>query len=435
MKKRALLLFLVSILFLHCGGGNKDEEVNVEKLKFVEQKDIRQTAEPPLKLKNGYNFSVLAPRAKYVSLVGDFNNWLDNRHPMEKNEFGVWSITIALKKGVYSYKFNIDGAWVIDQNNSQIVKDSLGDRRSLIEITEDTAFYREPVYFGYTNAFAPLASMSGILFTYNDKMARHVYVSGTFNNWEKEDFPLEKNINGIWHGYVQIPKGDYFYKFAVDGLWKHDPANPERTDDGYGDYKSGLRVLQDIEDRPDKPLPIDYEIVRFKFYNRKLPSQYTVSVIGDFNGWQTNLNIMTDDDFNKEWFTTVRLQEGEYYYKFFLAGRDFFDPENEVRKISPEGKEANYLKIVTGHDQLNIKFTYFNPQAGKVNLAGDFNNWDVEADAFQKDQYGLWYVVKKLTRGRYLYQYVVDNRWMPDINNPYTALDANGDMNSYLEIK
>lgn len=433
MKKG--LLFAVFLLLLAGCAGKKDEEVNLEKLKYKDQKDARKTAEAPVKLKDGYNFSVFAPDARVVSLVGDFNNWLDNRHPMQKNENGVWFVTVPLKKGEYSYKFNIDNVWVVDHNNPEAVKDTLGDRRSLLMVKEDTLYYKEPVYFGYTNAFLPRVTMSGVLFAYQDRFARNVSVAGTFNSWEKNDFPLKKNINGVWYGYVQIPKGEYEYKYVVDGLWKHDPVNPASIDDGFGDIKSRLVVEQDIEDRPDRPLPIDYEIVRFRFYDKNLPSSYSISVLGTFNDWRSNLTVMRDDDYDKEWFTTVRLKEGEYYYKFLLAGREFFDPENGARQISPENKEASYLKIVLPRDEVLVKFTYKGDRARDVFLAGDFNNWNAEADRMEKDQYGLWYRVKRLTRGRYLYQYVVDGKWMTDMNNPYAVRDPNNDMNSYLEIR
>lgn len=432
--KYQIIFLLGLLLFYQCGGGTSDE-TDPTRLNYKAQEDLRTTAEAPLKIKDGYNFSILAPKAKNVTLVGDFNNWIDNRNPMEKNKYGVWSVTIPLKKGVYSYKFNIDGNWIIDKNNPEVVKDTLGDRRSLIEIKDEPEFYHEPIYFGYTNAFPPVITMSGVLFTYNDKFAQQVTVAGTFNNWEKNDFPLQKNKNGIWSGYVQIPKGEYYYKFVVDGLWKYDVQNPDSIDDGSGDYKSHLVIERDIEDRADKPFRIDYEIVRFHFYNKNLPSAYRISVIGDFNDWRSNVNIMLDDDYDKEWFTTVRLKEGEYYYKFLLTGKEFFDPENDLRKETPEGKEANYLKISIPNKMMNIKFTYYNNKAKKVSLVGDFNHWDVEVDVMEKDQYGLWYIVKKLTTGKYAYQYIVDNQWLLDLSNPYTVVDQNGDMNSFLEVK
>jgi len=42
--------------------------------------------------KNGWTYREWAPNAKALFLVGDFNNWEQFTHPLEKNEFGIWEI-------------------------------------------------------------------------------------------------------------------------------------------------------------------------------------------------------------------------------------------------------------------------------------------------------------------------------------------------------
>lgn len=434
--RHVILILLIFCLFVNCGKFKREEEeIDYDKLVYHPIEDIRKKAGPPIRAKGGYNFSIRSPDAKYVSLVGDFNNWIDNRAPMKKNKRKVWSITIPLKKGTYSYKFNIDGVWVLDNSNPKWAKDRMGDRRSIIEITKDVDFYKEPIYFGITNVSAPVINRNGVRFFYRDKFAQKVSVAGTFNNWEKDQFDLEKNKYGIWSIVVQIPKGDYYYKYCADGLWKYDNNNPEKADDGQGDYKSVLKIEYDIEDRAGPPFIINYEIVRFTFYNKDLPSKYNISVMGDFNQWRSNMNIMTDDDFDHEWSTTVRLKTGEYYYKFYLAGKEFFDTSNAIKKESPDGREANYLKISLPFKKRNVKFSYKNLSAKKVHIVGDFNNWNPEADPMLRDQYGLWYIVKKLQPGKYAYQYIVDGEWITDPSNIKTIYDINGDMNSFCVLK
>ena len=56
--------------------------------------------------KNGYFFAVWAPNAQSVSVVGDFNNWDSQTHPMQgPNEVGIWTLFIpGLKEGdIYKY--------------------------------------------------------------------------------------------------------------------------------------------------------------------------------------------------------------------------------------------------------------------------------------------------------------------------------------------
>ncbi|MBU1078116.1 MAG: hypothetical protein KKH98_12535 [Spirochaetes bacterium] len=436
MKIRTVIIIIIGLLFLlGCGGKKEDEKMDESKLVYKPVEDTREEAAPPEKTEYGYNFSIKAPKANYVSIVGDFNNWLDNRTPMVKNKYGVWSITIPLKRGIYSYKFNIDNTWVIDANNPNLARDSLDDRRSIIEVTEDSEGYEEPIYRGVTNARSPVMEKTNIIFSYKDKFAETVSIAGTFNNWEKDQYFLKKNKHGVWETAIHISKGEYYYKFNVDGVWKHDPNNPVYVDDKQGDYKSVLVIDNIIKDRADSPTVINKDIIRFSFYNKDLPSNYTISVIGDFNDWKTNKDVMADNDFNKTWFTTVELKKGEYYYKFYLAGTEFFDPQNTLKKVTPEGITANYLKVILPAGKRNVKFSYRNRKAKDVFLVGDFNNWNPQIDKLQKDQTGLWYIVKKMYPGTYSYQYIVDEKWITDPSNGDSVTDQNGGFSSFLRVQ
>ncbi len=59
----------------------------------------------------GVHFAVWAPNARYVALVGDFNDWDSRRHPMRaRKDIGVWEIFVPeIGKG-HAYKFRITAA-------------------------------------------------------------------------------------------------------------------------------------------------------------------------------------------------------------------------------------------------------------------------------------------------------------------------------------
>jgi 1,4-alpha-glucan branching enzyme len=44
-------------------------------------------------------FKVRAPTAERVQLVGEFNDWNPDSHPMEKDEEGFWQVGIRLAPG------------------------------------------------------------------------------------------------------------------------------------------------------------------------------------------------------------------------------------------------------------------------------------------------------------------------------------------------
>ncbi len=71
-----------------------------------------------------------------------------------------------------------------------------------------------------------------------------------------------------------------------------------------------------------------------------------------------------------------------------------------------------------------IEFTYYDPGAFSVSLAGDFNNWDANAAPMVKDEEGTWRVVVKLEPGDYEYKFVVNGAtWMADPDNPNVVGD------------
>jgi hypothetical protein len=79
-----------------------------------------------------------------------------------------------------------------------------------------------------------------------------------------------------------------------------------------------------------------------------------------------------------------------------------------------------------------LEFTYYDPSAYSVSLAGSFNNWDGQANLMTKDNEGTWRAVLSLSPGKYEYKFVVNgSTWMADPENPKTAGDYG---NSALEI-
>ncbi len=55
----------------------------------------------------GYRFSVWAPHADAVSVIGTFNQWNHKAHPMNRKENGVWTIEIDSAKEGDEYRYSI----------------------------------------------------------------------------------------------------------------------------------------------------------------------------------------------------------------------------------------------------------------------------------------------------------------------------------------
>lgn len=79
-------------------------------------------------------FSLSAPEATSVYVTGSFNEWsLAESYKMNR-ENGQWTIRLPLRRGVYSYRFIVDGKWIEDPENPLQEKNAFGDNNSLLEV-------------------------------------------------------------------------------------------------------------------------------------------------------------------------------------------------------------------------------------------------------------------------------------------------------------
>jgi 1,4-alpha-glucan branching enzyme len=79
-------------------------------------------------------FHLEAPEASEVYLVGDFNNWDKQKHPMKREENGIWKKITVLLPGRYEYKFLVDGRWQNDTGSSQLCRNRYGTQNNVIEV-------------------------------------------------------------------------------------------------------------------------------------------------------------------------------------------------------------------------------------------------------------------------------------------------------------
>ncbi len=81
------------------------------------------------------NFFCLAPRAKQVELVGDFNEWQSGVHPMERQPDGSWRTQVGLHHGHHHYRFLVDGEPTLDPNAQGIARNAQNERVSMIAVS------------------------------------------------------------------------------------------------------------------------------------------------------------------------------------------------------------------------------------------------------------------------------------------------------------
>jgi hypothetical protein len=79
-------------------------------------------------------FVLVAPSARSVALVGDFNAWDPAATPMlQTPDPGVWRLRVTLAPGLHLYGFVLDGQdWVTDPNAPLVPADLYGSRNSVV---------------------------------------------------------------------------------------------------------------------------------------------------------------------------------------------------------------------------------------------------------------------------------------------------------------
>ncbi|MDD2715980.1 MAG: GAF domain-containing protein [Candidatus Wallbacteria bacterium] len=98
------------------------------------ERDTKLFTEYCNKEKVKIHFRYLAPQAKTVYLIGDFNFWNATMDPMTLSNDGYWIKDMELNKGKYEYKFIVDGNWVVDPESKDNVENSVRGQSSVINV-------------------------------------------------------------------------------------------------------------------------------------------------------------------------------------------------------------------------------------------------------------------------------------------------------------
>ena len=80
-------------------------------------------------------FTLYAPEASEVHLVGDFNDWNGADYKLRRFKDGTWKKKVKLKPGRYEYRFVVDGDWWTDPENPDRQRNTFGSENSVATIT------------------------------------------------------------------------------------------------------------------------------------------------------------------------------------------------------------------------------------------------------------------------------------------------------------
>ncbi|MGE3486436.1 MAG: isoamylase early set domain-containing protein [Nitrospira sp.] len=91
--------------------------------------------EPPRVTPGGVKFTISAPGAKDVCLVGTFNGWVKRATPMARVNGTLWSVVMPLKEGEYAFMYVIDeDQWVTPPQADDFVTDGFGQTNGVVVV-------------------------------------------------------------------------------------------------------------------------------------------------------------------------------------------------------------------------------------------------------------------------------------------------------------
>lgn len=145
-----------------------------------------------------------------------------------------------------------------------------------------------------------------------------VSVAGSFNNWNKDEFLMEKDTNHVWSVVVPLEPGkEYHYKFVINGTqWITDPNAPNRT---YDEWANGIIIPQ----KYGSPFVRNFTPANL-YVADELPEitalieKYSAPIDKNSINFYLNNNLL-QHEFNEETSTLKaklpeNLEDGEHYF-------------------------------------------------------------------------------------------------------------------------
>jgi len=215
-------------------------------------------------------------QAKKVILSGSFNEWHRNELVMKPTATG-WALSLYLPEGTHTYRFIVDGRWMIDPFNPDRMPNEYHDFNSVIKIGKPYIFRLD----GFTDA-------------------RQVILTGSFNKWKKDELFMKRTATG-WELPYTLGAGNYSYHFIIDG----------KVAGAEGRQENFFFVIDP----------------NYKFRLKGFAQAKEVFLAGDFNDWAPGTFRMEKE--GDEWVFNVHLTPGKHLYKFVVDGKWIIDPTNK----------------------------------------------------------------------------------------------------------
>jgi 1,4-alpha-glucan branching enzyme len=173
---------------------------------------------------NGVLFAVWAPAATHVAVVGDFNGWRPDAHPMRRHPgFGVWEIFIADVSSGTHYKYQIVG------ENGQIQPWKADPYAQLMQLRPETAsvvpaaslYQWQDEHWMCERAKAHIHSQAMLIYEVHLGSWRRHWHDNSFLTYRELADQLVSYVKDMGFTHIQLMP---VTEFPFDGSWGYQPV-------------------------------------------------------------------------------------------------------------------------------------------------------------------------------------------------------------------
>lgn len=217
---------------------------------------------------------------------------------------------------------------------------------------------------------------------YWEEGGNEVFISGSFFDWNKR-IKMYKNKNNIFEQELYLPRGKYYFKFIVDGVWKWSSFYQQEKDNS-GNINN---YIDTTNINTNKNTSLNKNIIKNNVNNKELnknifPKEQNTSIMqgGGFEEMKKKysnmypskeqlnteapkvpdvLEILMDLNIN----TNQKIIGNEYYYDFSIINLDY-----SFKSILPPF-----------HSYLNHLFTFYNKDLINDNKKREITNYNIKS--------------------------------------------------------
>jgi hypothetical protein len=430
-----------------------------------------------LTLRLNMSNETVAPEGIFVA--GSFQGWNSSSSQMTEESPGVYAFTIDVVEGTYGYKF-INGTLWESFSGDCLVDDGSGNFNRSVTVSAN-AVDLPAICFNSCSDCDPIINPTETnLITFLVNMSNQtvsdqgVHIAGNFQGWLPSSTVMESIGNGLYSITLELSEwSNLSYKFINGNDWPQQEVVPSTCGlpDGFGGYNRITETgTNDITIGPicfgecaDCEVIVEPTFVTMLFQvdmSNETVSPQGVHVAGNFQGWNPNGTVMTDLG-GGIYELTYQVEANSTVEFKFINGSNWTDQESLPAECGIDDGVGGFKRSIEVGDEnlvfgpvcygscsecttpvqvmllLQVDMSNTPVAAEGLQVAGNFNNWDLTANPLSDSGNGIYQALIFVESDQTLnYKFVNGQDWTGAELVPIECGqdDGGGNLNRFVEV-